>query len=49
MNLLSVDKERAIELGGSFVSNHWKSLIENEVELSIVRYYRKRVQILSFC
>lgn len=48
MNRLSVDKQRAIELGGSYVCNHWKSLIENEVELSIVRYYRKRVRIPYF-
>lgn len=38
MDRLDIDKKRAIELGVRYVSNHWKSVVENEVDVSVLRY-----------
>lgn len=38
MDRLDIDKNRAIELGIRYVSTHWKSVVENDVELSVLRY-----------
>lgn len=37
MDRLDIDKKRAIELGVRYVHNHWKSVIESEVEVSVLR------------
>lgn len=37
MDRLDINKNRAIELGVRYVDVHWKSLTENEVELSVLR------------
>lgn len=37
MDGLDIDKSRAIELGIRYVNNYWKSLTEDEVELSVLR------------
>lgn len=38
MDRLDIDKKRAIELGIQYVDKNWKSVIEDEVELSVLRY-----------
>lgn len=46
MDRLDIDKKRAIELGARYVDDYWKSVIENEVEVSVLRYtYNDRVTI----
>ncbi len=38
MDRLDIDKKRAIELGVRYVDDYWKSVIENEINVSILRY-----------
>lgn len=40
MDSLDIDKKRAIELGVRYVDVHWKSVIESEIEVSVLRYIR---------
>lgn len=34
---LDVDKTRAKELGFAYVNSHWKTLTEDEINISVVR------------
>ncbi|KAG4073901.1 hypothetical protein HA402_014106 [Bradysia odoriphaga] len=36
MDSLDIDKKRAIELGVRYVDTHWKSVIESEIEVSVL-------------
>lgn len=40
MNALDIDKARALELASAFVGDHWVSLSEDDIKLSILRYSR---------
>lgn len=38
MNAMDIDKARALDLAVSFVGDDWKSLNEDDVTVSILRY-----------
>ncbi|KAG4067963.1 hypothetical protein HA402_010649 [Bradysia odoriphaga] len=48
MDRLDIDKKRALELGVRFVDSHWKSVSENEVDLSVLSAgYSSRLYVVE--
>lgn len=46
MNAIDIDKARALELAATFVGDHWLSLKEDDVTLSILRYIKFMILFL---